>query len=76
MNSGTLHKEQFKRIISNWFCALLCVTLMMTISACTASYRPVIINPELNRWDGKRMLKMGETFTQDAPAHRLQSTSQ
>ncbi len=55
MNYRIFHKEQFKRIISNWFHALLCVTLVMIFAACAASYRPVIINPELNQWDGKRM---------------------
>ena len=27
----------------------------MFITACAASYRPVIINPDLNQWDGKRL---------------------
>jgi L-ascorbate metabolism protein UlaG (beta-lactamase superfamily) len=28
---------------------------MVTFAACAASYRPVIINPEMNQWDGRRM---------------------
>jgi L-ascorbate metabolism protein UlaG (beta-lactamase superfamily) len=55
MNSGTLDKEQFRLMTLKWFYPLFCVWLVMTFIACTASYRPVIINPELNQWDGKRM---------------------
>jgi N-acyl-phosphatidylethanolamine-hydrolysing phospholipase D len=41
-------------IIYNWIHTFLCGTLVMLITACAASYRPVLINPELNQWDGKR----------------------
>ena len=44
-----------KHTISNWFHSLLCVMLVMILTACAASYRQVIVNPELDQWDGKRM---------------------
>lgn len=44
-----------RRIINKWIPIFLCVTLVMIITACAASYRPVIINPDLDQWDGKRL---------------------
>jgi L-ascorbate metabolism protein UlaG (beta-lactamase superfamily) len=44
-----------KHAISKWFHSLACVMLVMILTACAASFRPVIVNPELNQWDGKRM---------------------
>ena len=49
-----------KRSQSGRFTSLLChfflyPLLILAITACAASYRPVIINPELDQWDGKRM---------------------
>ena len=41
-------------IIRKWIHTFLCGILVMLMTACAASYRPVIINPELNQWDGKR----------------------
>jgi len=43
-----------RRTISKWFYIFLCGTLVVIISACAASNRRVIINPELDQWDGKR----------------------
>lgn len=55
MNSGIFYKKRFRNIASKWFHPLFCVWLMVTFAACAASYRPVIINPELDQWDAKRM---------------------
>ena len=46
--------DKFRLIIANWIHTLLCGALLVSLTACAASYRPVIINPELNQWDGKR----------------------
>lgn len=46
--------DRFRPIIAKWVDAFLCGALVASITACAASYRPVIINPELNQWDGKR----------------------
>ena len=55
MNFGIFHKKRFNNIASKWFHLILCVCLVITFAACAASYRPVIINPELDQWDGRRM---------------------
>ncbi len=55
MNSENSHKKRFMPVISKWFHLLFLVWLAMAFAACAASYRPVIINPELDQWDGKRM---------------------
>ena len=55
MNFRIFHKKGFRPIISKWLYLLLCVWLVIAFAACAASYRPVIINPELDQWDGKRM---------------------
>ena len=41
--------------IHKWIQIFLFVTLLTIITACAASYRPVIINSDLDQWDGKRM---------------------
>jgi L-ascorbate metabolism protein UlaG (beta-lactamase superfamily) len=41
--------------ISIYARGLFCFALVIAIVACTASYRQVIVNPELDQWDGKRM---------------------
>jgi len=46
--------DKFRLIIAKWTHTFLCGTLVILITACAASYRPVITNPELNQWDGKR----------------------
>ena len=46
--------DKFRLTIANWIHTLLCGALLVSLTACAASYRPVIINPELNQWDGKR----------------------
>ena len=46
--------EKFRRIIANWIHPFLCAVLVVSLTACAASYRPVIINPKLNQWDGQR----------------------
>ena len=51
---GFIRMTKYRHTISKWFHFLLCVTLLMVISACAASYRRVIINPELDQWDAKR----------------------
>ena len=43
-----------RRAIYKWIHIFLCGTPVMIMTACAASYRPVIINPDLNQWDGKR----------------------
>ena len=43
-----------RRVIHKWIHILICGTSVMIMTACAASYRPVIINPDLNQWDGMR----------------------
>ena len=46
--------DKLRLIVANWIFPLLCGVMVASLTACAASYRPVIINPELNQWDGKR----------------------
>jgi L-ascorbate metabolism protein UlaG (beta-lactamase superfamily) len=41
-------------IISKWFYLLFYVGLAMIVAACAAPKRRVIVNPELDQWDGNR----------------------
>ena len=42
--------DKFRLIIANWIHTFLCGALLVSLTACAASYRPVIINPELNQF--------------------------
>jgi len=52
---GNIKRSQSGRFTSLLCHFLLYLLLILAITACAASYRPVIINPELDQWDGKRM---------------------
>ena len=47
--------SKYRPTIHKWIQIFLFVTLLTIITACKASYRPVIINSDLDQWDGKRM---------------------
>jgi hypothetical protein len=51
---GNLIRIQSERFTSIFFRFLLCLLLILAITACAASNRRVIVNPELEQWDGKR----------------------
>jgi L-ascorbate metabolism protein UlaG (beta-lactamase superfamily) len=51
---GNLIRIQSERFTSIFFRFLLCLLLILAITACAASNRRVIVNPELDQWDGKR----------------------
>lgn len=46
--------KRLRPIVNKRLQIILCGALVLLVSACAASYRPVIINPELNQWDGRR----------------------
>ncbi len=54
MDSGIFHKVRYKRTISNWIHLIFCILILFSIFACAAPKRQVIVNPELDQWDGKR----------------------
>jgi L-ascorbate metabolism protein UlaG (beta-lactamase superfamily) len=54
MNSGIFHKLRYTRTISNWIYLIFCILILFSITACAPPKRRVIINPELDQWDGKR----------------------
>ena len=54
MVSTLFQKVRFKPTISNWMHILLCILVVLYLTACAAPKRRVIVNPELEQWDGKR----------------------
>jgi len=55
VHSGSQNKKQSRHFIVDFFCIILCILILINVSACSENRR-VIKNPELDHWDSSRRM--------------------